>query len=92
MRSQQKPRENTPSMKSIPVLLVDDDVELCSLLKRLLNMDGFDVKTVHDGDSGVRHALKGEYELVILDVMRPGETAAKCCDAFASLRKSRSSC
>jgi len=52
MRSQQKPREHTPSMKSIPVLLVDDDVELCSSLKRLLNMDGFDVKTVHDGDAG----------------------------------------
>jgi len=51
MRSQQKPREHTPSMKSIPVLLVDDDVELCSSLKRLLNMDGFDVKTVHDGES-----------------------------------------
>jgi len=77
MPSQQKLRENTPGTKSIPVLLVDDDVELCSSLKRLLGMDGFDVKVVHDGDSGVRHALKGEYELVILDVMLPGGDGRK---------------
>jgi two-component system response regulator CpxR len=77
MRSQQKSRENMPSMKSIPVLLVDDDVELCASLKRLLSMDGFDVKAVHDGDSGVRHALKGEHELVILDVMLPGGDGRK---------------
>jgi len=77
MRSQQKSRENTPSMKSIPVLLVDDDVELCSSLKQLLGMDGFEVKAVHDGDSGVRYALKGEFELVILDVMLPGGDGRK---------------
>ena len=77
MRVQQKSRENTADMKAIPVLLVDDDVELCSSLKRLLHMDGFDVKAVHDGDSGVRHALKGEHELVILDVMLPGVDGRK---------------
>lgn len=40
-------------------------------------MDGFDVKAVHDGDSGVRQALEGEYELVILDVMLPGGDGRK---------------
>lgn len=64
-------------MKLTPVLLVDDDVELCSSLKRLLSMDGFDVKAVHDGDSGVRQALKGQHELVILDVMLPGGDGRK---------------
>ncbi|HEX8879840.1 MAG TPA: response regulator transcription factor [Candidatus Acidoferrum sp.] len=77
MRSQQKSRGNTPCAKSIPVLLVDDDVELCSSLTRLLSMDGFSVKAVHDGDSGVQLALKGEYDLVILDVMLPGGDGRK---------------
>lgn len=63
--------------KSMNVLLVDDDVELCSSLKRLLSMDGFHVKAVHDADSGVQHALKGEYQLVILDVMLPGGDGRK---------------
>jgi len=58
-------------MKLIPILLVDDDAELCTSLKRLLGMDGFSVTAVHDGEAGVRHALKGGYDLVILDVMMP---------------------
>jgi two-component system response regulator CpxR len=65
------------SVKSIPVLLVDDDVDLCNSLKRLLKMDGFSVRAVHDGDSGVRHALDGQYELVIVDVMLPGGDGRK---------------
>jgi DNA-binding response OmpR family regulator len=43
-------------MKSIPILLIDDDLELCSSFKRLLSMDGFNVTAVHDADSGARHA------------------------------------
>jgi DNA-binding response OmpR family regulator len=77
MSSQQKSPGNLASVKLTPVLLVDDDVELCSSLKRLLSMDGFEVKAVHDGDSGVRQALKGQYELVILDVMLPGGDGRK---------------
>jgi DNA-binding response OmpR family regulator len=77
MRAQQKSREKTSTVDSIPVLLVDDDVELCSSLKRLLGMDGFNVKAVHDGESGVLHALEGQYEIVILDVMLPGGDGRK---------------
>ena len=58
-------------MKPISLLLVDDDIELCSSLTRLLDMDGFRVKAVHDGPSGVQQALEEEYDLVILDVMLP---------------------
>ena len=76
MRSQQKLTASS-SKKSIPILLVDDDIELCSSLKRLLSMDGFDVKAVHDGESGVRQALNGKYELVILDVMLPSGDGRK---------------
>jgi two-component system response regulator CpxR len=60
------------AMKPIPILLVDDDVELCLSLARLLGMEGFSVTAVHDVDSGIRHALEGSYEMVILDVMLPG--------------------
>jgi DNA-binding response OmpR family regulator len=59
-------------MEPIAVLIVDDDVELCGSLTRLLGMDGFGVHAVHDAAAGVREALEGSYELVILDVMLPG--------------------
>jgi two-component system, OmpR family, response regulator CpxR len=64
-------------MKLIPILLVDDDTELCSSLTRVLAMDGFRVATVHDADSGIAEALKAEHELVILDVMLPGGDGRK---------------
>jgi two-component system response regulator CpxR len=65
------------NMQFVSVLLVDDDVELCSSLKRLLAMEGFDVTAVHDADSGVQQGLMDKYELVILDVMLPGGDGRK---------------
>jgi two-component system response regulator CpxR len=59
-------------VNAIPVLIVDDDIELCASLTRLLGMDGFAVQAVHDADAGVREGLKGECQLIILDVMLPG--------------------
>jgi two-component system, OmpR family, response regulator CpxR len=64
-------------MAAVPVLLVDDDVELCTSLKRLLAIDGFAVTAVHDPNSGIEHALRNEYALVILDVMLPGGDGRK---------------
>lgn len=40
-------------------------------------MDGFNVKAMHHGDFGIRQALRGEYELVILDFMLPGGDGRK---------------
>jgi two-component system response regulator CpxR len=60
--------ENTPAR----ILLVDDDVELCHSLKRLLRMDGFDAHAVHDARMGAHEAIYGTYSLVVLDVMLPG--------------------
>jgi two-component system response regulator CpxR len=59
-------------VKPISILLVDDDVELCGSLIRLLGMDGFSVTAVHDADGGIRKALEEEYDLIVLDVMLPG--------------------
>jgi len=67
----------------IPVLLIDDDTDLCSSLAQLLHMDGFKLTAVHDGEAGVREALSGPYQLVILDVMLPG------IDGRIALRKIR---
>jgi len=54
------------------VLLVDDDVELTSMLGEYLAADGFDVNVAHTGENGVHAALSGEHAIVVLDVMMPG--------------------
>ncbi|WP_299884903.1 response regulator transcription factor [Zoogloea sp.] len=53
------------------VLLVDDDVELSSMLSEYIVREGFDVDVVHDGEAGVGAALSGAYSIVVLDVMMP---------------------
>jgi two-component system, OmpR family, response regulator len=53
------------------ILLVDDDVALGELLKQYLATEGFSVDTALDGDSALRMARGGGYDLLILDVMMP---------------------
>lgn len=56
----------------IRVLLVDDDVELSTMLGEYLVHEGFEVTTVADGEHGVDEALSGRHAIVVLDVMMPG--------------------
>jgi two-component system response regulator CpxR len=65
------------------ILLVDDDVELCELLREFLGSHGFSVSVEHDGASGLRRALERRHDLVILDVMLP------VLDGFEVLRQLR---
>jgi DNA-binding response OmpR family regulator len=54
------------------ILVIDDDVELCSLVGEYLAPEGFQVECVHDGSRGLERAANGEHLLVVLDVMLPG--------------------
>ena len=56
---------------SRPVLVIDDDTELCELLDAYLTKAGFAVTAVHDGETGVSSALTGDFDFIVLDVMLP---------------------
>jgi two-component system, OmpR family, response regulator CpxR len=64
-------------MNPAPVLLVDDDVELCASLARLLGMEGFAATAVHDAEAAVHEVLRNQHELIVLDVMLPGGDGRK---------------
>jgi two-component system response regulator CpxR len=51
--------------------MVDDDSELCEMVAEYLRPEGFEVSVAHDGASGVARALKGDFALLLLDVMLP---------------------
>jgi DNA-binding response OmpR family regulator len=53
------------------VLVVDDDVELCGLIREYLEPQGFDVEVVHDGEAGLARAQTGDPNIVVLDIMMP---------------------
>jgi DNA-binding response OmpR family regulator len=53
------------------LLLVDDDAELCGMMREYLAQAGHYLECAHDGRTGLSLALNGSYDLVILDVMLP---------------------
>ena len=53
------------------ILIIDDDAELCALVGRFLDREGFAVERAADGNEGIRRALSGSYGLIMLDVMMP---------------------
>lgn len=54
------------------ILIVDDDKDLCKLLKRQLLQEKYSVAVSHDGKEGLRAFLNDDFKLLILDVMLPG--------------------
>ncbi len=59
-------------MQTSRILLVDDDQELCALLKDWLSQDGFDITAMHDTTSARSYLHTQELpDAVILDVMLP---------------------
>lgn len=65
------------------VLIVEDERRLASLLTQQLTDLKLSVEAVHDGESGLQTALNGDFDLVILDVVLPGQ------DGFAICREMR---
>lgn len=53
------------------ILLVDDDVELGTMLREYLNGEGFNAERVLTGKEGIDGALSGDYTALILDIMLP---------------------
>ena len=53
------------------ILLVDDDLELGTMLSEYLTAEGFNASLVLTGKAGVDGALSGEYIAMILDIMLP---------------------
>jgi len=53
------------------LLVVDDDRDLCHLLTQYFETEGFTLSVVHTGGEGVKTAIEGNHEFIVLDVMLP---------------------
>jgi len=61
------------------ILVVDDDPEIVSFLKRGLIYEGYSVDTASDGIEALTEARDREPDLVILDIMMPGIDGMEVC-------------
>lgn len=67
-------------MTGLPhLLVVDDDREIRDLLKRFLTKHGFRVSVAEDAVSCMQAIETGRHDLVVLDVMMPGEDGLSVC-------------
>lgn len=55
------------------ILLIDDETAVREVLARLLTAEGHEVLAVEDGTDAVKYVEEGEIELVITDLIMPGQ-------------------
>jgi two-component system phosphate regulon response regulator OmpR len=65
--------------RSDKILIVDDDSRIRDLLRRYLTQEGFEVFQAEDGTTLNRILLRENVDLIVLDLMLPGEDGLSIC-------------
>ncbi len=68
-----------PAPRPNKILVVDDDTRIRDLLRRYLTQEGFDVMLAEDGKSVTRVMMRDTPDLIVLDLMMPGEDGLSIC-------------
>ena len=68
------------------ILVVDDDLRLRDLLQRYLTKQGFAVSTVSDAGGMDRALGRERFDLMVLDLMLPGEDGLSICRRLRGIR------
>lgn len=55
------------------ILLIEDEKEICRLYQDILSSNGYDVSVCQDGENGCEVAKKGDWDILLLDIMLPGK-------------------
>ncbi len=61
------------------VLVIDDDINICELIRLYLEKEGYEVLTVYNGRSGLDAFGESAPHIVILDIMLPGIDGWQVC-------------
>jgi DNA-binding response OmpR family regulator len=61
------------------ILVVEDDPGIALGLEEDLTLEGYAVECVADGESALRRAREGSFDLIVLDVMLPGKDGFQVC-------------
>ena len=61
------------------ILIIEDDADIAAIEHDYLTLSGYEVTICPDGPSGLRAALAGGYDLLLLDLMLPGMDGFTIC-------------
>ena len=61
------------------ILIVEDEESIAELEKDYLELSGFEVHIETNGETGLKEALEGDYDLLILDLMLPEVDGFEIC-------------
>jgi two-component system OmpR family response regulator len=68
------------------ILLIEDDQRLAKLVARVLEEERFGVDVAHDGEIGLDLAMRGTYDVAVVDWMLPGRDGPAICRAIRAAR------
>ena len=66
------------------ILIVDDDQDICSLVKAYLERSEFEVEVAYDGQMAKAAMARSPFDLLLLDVMLPGQSGLDLCREIRS--------
>ena len=64
---------------STTILVIDDDINICEMLRVYLENEGYEVKTANDGAEGISFFKIYEPDMVLLDIMLPKKDGWQVC-------------
>ena len=70
---------STSPSRTDKIIVVDDDARIRDLLRRYLTQEGFEVSIAEDGKALNRLLLRESADLIVLDLMMPGEDGLSIC-------------
>lgn len=69
------------------ILIIEDDADIAAIERDYLSLAGFAVTIAPDGTAGLREALEGDYDLLLLDLMLPGTNGFTICKQVREQKK-----
>ncbi len=73
-------------MASGKILIVDDDTNICELLRLYIEKEGFEASIANDGEAAMKMFDTVNPDLILLDIMLPGLDGWQVC---REIRKNR---
>jgi two-component system response regulator HydG len=61
------------------ILIIDDDPDICLLLKKYLTKKGYEAFVAEDGHEGEKWLKENKADLVLCDFKLPDYTGLECC-------------